>query len=67
MAALGVAVTALTFFSTCGGGLLALRVRDRLHLLLGFSAGAFIRVAMSWALPDPLPSASYQSWPELVS
>jgi len=57
VAALGVAVTALTFFSTCGGGLLALRVRDRLHLLLGFSAGAILGVVLFDILPDVVDRA----------
>ena len=35
-------IAAGTFLSTLMGGLLALRLRDRLHLILGFSAGAVI-------------------------
>lgn len=34
------------------GGLLALRLRDRLHLILGFSAGAVIGVAFFDLLPE---------------
>ena len=30
------------FLSTLMGGLLALRLRDKLHLILGFSAGAAV-------------------------
>ena len=33
------------FFSTYIGGLVALRFKDKLHLVLGFSAGAIIAVA----------------------
>jgi hypothetical protein len=34
------------------GGLLALRLRDKLHLILGFSAGAVIGVAFFDLLPE---------------
>jgi ZIP family zinc transporter len=40
------------FFSTLAGGLLALRLRDKLHLILGFSAGAVIGVAFFDLLPE---------------
>ncbi len=36
------------------GGLFALRLRDRLHLILGFSAGAVIGVAFFDLLPEAL-------------
>lgn len=36
------------------GGLFALRLRDRLHLILGFSAGAIIGVAFFDLLPEAL-------------
>src|ERR1700733_4261454 len=43
---------------TCGatlaGGALALRLRDRLHLVLGFSAGAVIAVAFFDLLPEAI-------------
>jgi ZIP family zinc transporter len=42
----------LTFFSTCLGGLAAIRLRDRLHLLLGFSSGAVIAVVLFDVLPE---------------
>ena len=35
-----------TFISTLLGGLFALRLRDRLHLIVGFSAGTLIGVAL---------------------
>ena len=38
--------------STLLGGLLALRLRDKLHLILGFSAGAVIGVAFFDLLPE---------------
>jgi len=43
-----------TFVSTLVGGLLALRFKDRLHLILGFSAGAVIAVAFFDLLPEAL-------------
>lgn len=42
---------AVTFFSTGLGGLIALRFKDRLHLLLGFSAGAVVAVVFFNILP----------------
>jgi len=40
--------------STLLGGLLALRLRDKLHLILGFSAGAVIGVAFFDLLPESI-------------
>ncbi|MDB5264928.1 MAG: hypothetical protein JWN64_499 [Parcubacteria group bacterium] len=40
--------------ATLIGGLLALRLRDRLHLILGFSAGAILAVAFFDLLPEAL-------------
>jgi zinc transporter ZupT len=42
------------FAATMAGGLLALRLRDRLHLVLGFSAGAVLAVAFFDLLPEAL-------------
>jgi ZIP family zinc transporter len=42
------------FLATLAGGLLALRLRDKLHLILGFSAGAVIGVAFFDLLPEAL-------------
>jgi len=41
-------------FSTLLGGLLALRWQDKLHLILGFSAGAVIGVAFFDLLPEAM-------------
>ncbi|HSP65624.1 MAG TPA: ZIP family metal transporter [Candidatus Deferrimicrobium sp.] len=49
---LGILVAVLTFFSTSLGGLAAVRVRDRMHLLLGFSSGAVLGVALFDVLPE---------------
>ncbi len=45
-------IAAAAFASTMLGGLLALRLRDKLHLILGFSAGAVIGVAFFDLLPE---------------
>src|SRR3989339_155982 len=42
------------FVSTFLGGIFALRFKDRLHLILGFSAGAVIGVAFFDLLPEAL-------------
>src|ERR1700712_5456280 len=41
-----------TVFSTVAGGLFALRFRDRLHLILGFSAGVILGVVAFDLLPE---------------
>lgn len=50
-------IAAGTFVATLGGGAAALRLRDRLHLILGFSAGAVIAVAFFDLLPESLKLA----------
>lgn len=47
-----VAVALLTLVSTSIGGLFALRYRDRLHLILGFSAGVILGVVAFDLLPE---------------
>ena len=47
-----VAIAAAAFISTLAGGLLALKLHDKLHLILGFSAGAVIGVAFFDLLPE---------------
>ncbi len=42
------------FVATLTGGLFALHLKDRLHLILGFSAGAIIGVAFFDLLPEAL-------------
>jgi zinc transporter ZupT len=65
-------IAAAAFFSTLAGGLLALRLRDKLHLVLGFSAGAVIGVAFFDLLPEAVAfgeqfhsPASILSWTAL--
>ena len=47
-----VIITIATFLATLLGGLFALRLKDRLHLILGFSAGAVIGVAFFDLIPE---------------
>ena len=44
----------LTGAATVAGGLLALRLSNRIHLILGFSAGAVIGVALFDLLPESM-------------
>jgi zinc transporter ZupT len=44
--------------ATFVGGLFALRLRDKLHLALGFSAGAIIALALFELIPEALEAAS---------
>jgi zinc transporter ZupT len=47
-------ITGATLVSTLLGGLVALKLRDKLHLILGFSAGAVIGVAFFDLLPESI-------------
>ncbi len=47
----------ITFFSTFSGGLFALKFKDRLRLILGFSAGAVIGVVFFDLLPEAISLA----------
>src|SRR5437764_8113862 len=55
---MAVALSLATFFMTMLGGLLALRLQDRLHLILGFSAGAIIGVAFFDLIPEAITLAA---------
>src|SRR3984885_5961605 len=55
------------FCSTCAGGLFALRLKDKLHLVLGFSAGAVVAVALFDLLPEALEMGSSHSASTLLS
>jgi zinc transporter ZupT len=47
-------IAVAAFASTVAGGMLALTLRDKLHLILGFSAGAVIGVAFFDLLPEAI-------------
>ena len=49
---MAILVASVTLFSTSMGGFAAVRIRDRLHLLLGFSAGAVLGVAFFDVFPE---------------
>ena len=51
-------ISFLTLISTLLGGLFALRFKDKLHLILGFSAGALLGVAFFDLLPEALKLGS---------
>jgi zinc transporter ZupT len=50
-----------TFFSTCVGGLFALKFRDRLHFILSFTAGVLLGVVSFELLPEIFKLASAQA------
>ncbi|MFA5745218.1 MAG: ZIP family metal transporter [Candidatus Paceibacterota bacterium] len=57
-----VLIASAAFISTLVGGLFALRFRDKLHLVLGFSAGAVAGVALFDLLPEAIElGAKYHS------
>lgn len=66
MSLLVLAVAACACFATLTGGLFALWFRDRLHLVLGFSAGAIIAVAFFELIPEALELAGTTWTPPLV-
>jgi zinc transporter ZupT len=49
---MAILLSAATFVMTMLGGLVALKLQDRLHLILGFSAGAVIGVAFFDLIPE---------------
>ena len=59
-------VVAIAFTATMLGGIFALRFRDRLHLILGFSAGAVVAVALFDLLPSAM-SLGAASGPATIS
>jgi len=65
-AVLVMAIAGAACLATLAGGALALRFRDKLHLLLGFSAGAVIAVALFDLLPESLELAKNTFGPSTV-
>lgn len=55
------------FTATMLGGLLALRLKDQLHLILGFSAGAVIAVAFFEIIPEAIKLSSDRYDPPFVT
>ncbi|MFA6554672.1 MAG: ZIP family metal transporter [Candidatus Paceibacterota bacterium] len=51
-------ISIATFLSTLAGGLIALRFKDKLHLILGFSAGAVLGVVFFDLMPEAIELGS---------
>lgn len=51
-------ISLVTFLATLSGGLFALKFKDRLHLILGFSAGSVIAVAFFDLIPEAIELGS---------
>ena len=62
-----IAIAIAAFVSTLLGGLFALRLRDRLHLILGFSAGAVVAVAFFDLMPEALELGAAHGAPALTA
>ena len=60
-------ISMATFLSTLLGGLFALHLRDRLHLILGFSAGAIIGVAFFDLMPEALEMGAKDYSPTFIT
>lgn len=61
------AIALAAFAATFVGGMLAVRFRDHLHLILGFSAGAVIGVAFFDLLPEAIELSSRYFEPRFVT
>ena len=59
-------IVSITFAATMLGGVFALRFRDRLHLILGFSAGAVVAVALFDLLPEAMTAGSSYGPPSIA-
>jgi ZIP family zinc transporter len=61
-----ITISILAFVCTLLGGLFALKFKDKLHLILGFSAGAVVGVAFFDLIPEALELAGTQYDPATV-
>lgn len=60
------AIALAALCATYAGGLFALRLSDRLHLVLGFSAGAVVGVAFFDLIPEAFALAGSSSAPAVI-
>jgi ZIP family zinc transporter len=60
-------ISVAAFAATFLGGLFALRLKDRLHLILGFSAGAVIGVTFFDLMPEALELTSGTRGPAFIT
>ena len=60
------AIACAAFCATLAGGLFALWLKDKLHLILGFSAGAVIAVAFFDLMPEAIEIGSPFHSPEVL-
>jgi zinc transporter ZupT len=67
MSLLLLAIAAAAFAATFIGGSFAIRFRDKLHLVLGFSAGAVIGVAFFDLLPESIELSSAYFEPRILT
>src|ERR1700750_1129201 len=59
-------ISLAAFVATLLGGMFALRFRDKLHLVLGFSAGAVIAVAFFDLLPEAFETGAALMTPAML-
>jgi len=55
----------ITFISTLAGGLLAIKFKNRLHLIMGFTAGVLLGVVAFDILPEIMTQVSINKYPPI--